>query len=98
MWFAVGVLVLAAGWARLESEAQRDGTIVPWVLPRSIKPEQLDGLFRLNWIHRYEPVTLFAFAGLWSWCWLYRPIRMVFGLVMLCCVVVLVIWPWCLAQ
>ena len=47
-------VVCIAGFARLSSDSRRDIPNPPWVLPASLSIEQLGGVFKLDWIHRYE--------------------------------------------
>ena len=46
-------VMFTVGFARLASESRRDIPIPPWILPASISIEQLGGVFKLDWIHRY---------------------------------------------
>ena len=59
MYFHVFVI----GFARLASDSRRDIPNPPWVLPASLSIEQLGGVFKLDWIHRYEIYIMVLMYG-----------------------------------
>lgn len=52
--FSVKESMKFCGFARLASESRRDTSPVKWVLPSNINPQDLDGVFKVDWICRKD--------------------------------------------
>lgn len=46
------------GFARLASEAKHGGQPMPWVLPPGMSAKALGGVFKLEWLNRYNLTSL----------------------------------------